>query len=182
MAAKDPPGGHFAIFQTGPRLLDARRRKRPARAAFRAADPGAKKKSPPSPLKSGTKGKPSAVPPAFPRGARALQAPVTAGRAVPVSGAAPGRTKRSAPRRLSAGGRLSLGERISLFSRSSHLYKCNDAANDTYNTKRHGLQGGKWNGPGRPWGAQRRIGPAPVRKDGFPYLPRGPVPRAPVTP
>ena len=43
------------------------------------------------------------------RVSRALKAPITAGRAVPLSGAAPGRTKGRHTRRLSAGDRLSLG-------------------------------------------------------------------------
>ena len=72
------------------------------------------------PEKPGTKGNPSAVPPAFVYSTRTL-APVTWRSSVPVSRAAPGRTKRHTSRRLAAGDRPSLRCANSLFSRSKHL-------------------------------------------------------------
>lgn len=52
----------------------------------------------------------------------ALELPDNGGTAVPLSGAAPGRTKRHASGRLSAGDHPSLRNENTLFSRSSHLY------------------------------------------------------------
>ena len=72
------------------------------------------------PNDSGTKGQPSAVPPAFVYSNTHLS-PDNGGTPVPLSGAAPGRTKRHSLGRLSAGGRPSLQSANPLFSQSAHL-------------------------------------------------------------
>ena len=99
------------------------------------------RKKPSAPTVSGTKGQPSAVPPAFVfcdthswderpafRGTtriRILRYALSSGNGgtpVPLSGAAPGRTKRHSLGRLSAGGRPSLQSANPLFSHSTHLH------------------------------------------------------------
>ena len=76
---------------------------REAEAALRAADKTRSLSSP----RQGRKASPSAVPPIFAPFGRALISD-NGGEAVPLSRAAPGRTKRRAPGRLSAGDRPSL--------------------------------------------------------------------------
>lgn len=72
------------------------------------------------PQSMGTKGKPSAVPPAFAPTAR-TQASGNGGETVPLSGAAPGRTK-GFPLRWAFSQRPVLSARVnSLFSRSTHF-------------------------------------------------------------
>ena len=78
------------------------------------------RKKPSAPTISGTKGQPSAVPPAFVYYHTHLS-PDNGGTPVPLSGAAPGRTKRHSLGRLSAGGRPSLQSANPLFSQSAHL-------------------------------------------------------------
>ena len=78
------------------------------------------RKKPSVPTISGTKGQPSAVPPAFVYYHTHLS-PDNGGTPVPLSGAAPGRTKRHTPGRLSAVDRPSLGPANPLFSHSAHL-------------------------------------------------------------
>ena len=78
------------------------------------------RKKPSVPTISGTKGQPSAVPPAFVY-YHTLLSPDNGGTPVPLSGAAPGRTKRHSLGRLSAGGRPSLQSANPLFSQSAHL-------------------------------------------------------------
>ena len=74
------------------------------------------------PKSIGTKGKPSAVPPAFTQTDCVHFSPDNGGdKTVLLSQTAPGRTKRHASGRLSADDRPSLGYANTLFSHSTHL-------------------------------------------------------------
>ena len=86
----------------------------------------------------GTKGKPSAVPPAFVQNPVRTFLLITAEWAVPISGAAPGRTKRHDPGRLSAGGLPSLRTANTLYSRSTH---CNQYLYHKSDSKARGKEG-----------------------------------------